>query len=379
MNNIKDQLMGVQNQQASNLFREETRNELVVPKEMSDVQSYKERLRGLKEVQDLTGEIEVLNPNSIILFGQKSSEGISKVSDEILNTIRDTTSEEASEMLVSLTKIMDRFDLDEITKEEKVGMLDKFMKKVGKRIAEILQKYDSMGADIEKIYNVLKKYENDINQANNQLKRLYEANHEFYLELERYIVAGEIAMDEIDAAYIQIQNDLSMDPEYREMLLANLNVSKEMLSQRIYDLQIAENVSLQSAPMIRMMQMTNFNLQRKINSSFIITLPIFKQCLAKAIMLKRQQIQANGLKQLDDKTNELLKRNAAMTAQQSVNVMKMASTSSIEMQTLENTYSTIMNGIEETKRVQEEAMRMRKENTVRLEQMKRELKDKFSK
>ena len=67
----------------------------------------------------------------------------------------------------------------------------------------------------------------------------------------------------------------------------------------------------QSAPMIRMMQMTNFNLQRKINSSFIITLPIFKQCLAKAIMLKRQQIQANGLKQLDDKTNELLKRNAA--------------------------------------------------------------------
>ena len=39
----------------------------------------------------------------------------------------------------------------------------------------------------------------------------------------------------------------------------------------------------------------------------------------------------------------------------------MASTSSIEMQTLENTYSTIMNGIEETKRVQEEAMRMRRE------------------
>ena len=53
--------------------------------------------------------------------------------------------------------------------------------------------------------------------------------------------------------------------------------------------------------MLQSMQMSNFNLMRKINSSFIVTLPIFKQCLAQAVLLKRQEIQAKSLKQLDYK------------------------------------------------------------------------------
>ena len=97
---------------------------------------------------------------------------------------------------------------------------------------------------------------------------------------------------------------------------------KDMLAQRVYDLQIAENVAIQAAPMIQTIQMSNFNLMRKINSSFVITLPIFKQCLAQAIILKRQEIQAKSIKQLDDKTNELIVRNAQRTAAQSVQIAK---------------------------------------------------------
>jgi len=47
--------------------------------EQSDL--YKQQLRQLKEVQDLTSEIEVQNVNSIIQFGQRASENISKISD----------------------------------------------------------------------------------------------------------------------------------------------------------------------------------------------------------------------------------------------------------------------------------------------------------
>ena len=58
---------------------------------------------------------------------------------------------------------------------------------------------------------------------------------------------------------------------------------------RVDDLRIAENVAIQAAPMLQSMQMSNFNLMRKINSSFIVTLPIFKQCLAQAVLLKRDR------------------------------------------------------------------------------------------
>ena len=87
-----------------------------IPIEISDqgVLAYKQSLRTMPEVQNLTSEIEVQNPNSIILFGQKASEEISKVSDELLNSMRTVKSEEASEMLVALTKIMEKFDISEI-------------------------------------------------------------------------------------------------------------------------------------------------------------------------------------------------------------------------------------------------------------------------
>ena len=266
--------------------------------DVATISEYKQRLRGMKEVQDLTSEVEIQNPNSIVMFGQGASEQISKVSDELLNSMKAVKAEEASEMLVNLTKIMDKFDIKELDGSEKQSMLSKFMKGVGNSVAKLFQKYDTMGYEVEKVYVLLKKYENDIRESNANLKKLYDANLHYYQLLEKYIVAGELALEEIEAYIYQISMNNSLGQEEKQMMLQKLEISKEMLSQRVYDLQIAENVAIQSAPMIQTIQMSNFNLMRKINSSFIITLPIFKQCLAQAVILKRQEIQAKSIKQL---------------------------------------------------------------------------------
>ena len=342
--------------------------------DMSTISEYKQRLRGMKEVQDLTNEVEIQNPNSIIMFGQTASENISKVSDELLNSMKAVKSEEASEMLVNLTKIMDKFDVKELEGTEKQSMLSKFMKGVGSSVAKLFQKYDTMGYEVEKVYVLLKKYENDIRESNANLKKLYDANLHFYQLLEKYIVAGELALEEIDAYISQISMNNAMNQEEKQMLIQKLEISKEMLSQRVYDLQIAENVAIQAAPMIQTIQMSNFNLMRKINSSFIVTLPIFKQCLAQAVILKRQEIQAKSIKQLDDKTNELIMRNAQNTARQSVEIAKMASGSSVAISTLEKSFETIMKGIEDTKAIQEANRAERIENSAKLERIKHSMK-----
>ncbi|MGL5548149.1 MAG: toxic anion resistance protein, partial [Culicoidibacterales bacterium] len=336
---------------------------------------YKARLRMLPEVQQLTNQIEVQNPNSIILFGQKASEGISKVSDELLYSIRSVKSEEAGEMLVALTKIMDKFDVEELenAKMGKNTLASKLFKNVGNTIAKMFQKYDTMGYEVDQVYQLLKKYEVDIKESNVNLKKLYNENVAFYHELERYIVAGEMAIDELDRYIYQTQMNQAITEEERNMTIQKLEICKEMLAQRIYDLQIAESVAMQSAPMIQTTQLSNFNLMRKINSSFILTLPIFKQCLIQAIMLKRQEIQAKSIQQLDDKTNELLVRNAQRTASQSVTIAKMASGSSIQIDKLRQSYDTIMKGIEETKAIQQQNAEERKQNSLELERMKQDM------
>ena len=342
--------------------------------DVATISEYKQRVRGMKEVQDLTSEVEIQNPNSIVMFGQGASEQISKVSDELLNSMKAVKAEEASEMLVNLTKIMDKFDIKELDGSEKQSMLSKFMKGVGNSVAKLFQKYDTMGYEVEKVYVLLKKYENDIRESNANLKKLYDANLHYYQLLEKYIVAGELALEEIEAYIYQISMNNSLGQEEKQMMLQKLEISKEMLSQRVYDLQIAENVAIQSAPMIQTIQMSNFNLMRKINSSFIITLPIFKQCLAQAVILKRQEIQAKSIKQLDDKTNELIMRNAQNTARQSVEIAKMASGSSVSISTLEKSFETIMKGIEDTKAIQEANKVQRIENSAKLERIKSTMK-----
>lgn len=342
--------------------------------DVATISEYKQRLRGMKEVQDLTSEVEIQNPNSIVMFGQGASEQISKVSDELLNSMKAVKAEEASEMLVNLTKIMDKFDIKELDGSEKQSMLSKFMKGVGNSVAKLFQKYDTMGYEVEKVYVLLKKYENDIRESNANLKKLYDANLHYYQLLEKYIVAGELALEEIEAYIYQISMNNSLGQEEKQMMLQKLEISKEMLYQRVYDLQIAENVAIQSAPMIQTIQMSNFNLMRKINSSFIITLPIFKQCLAQAVILKRQEIQAKSIKQLDDKTNELIMRNAQNTARQSVEIAKMASGSSVSISTLEKSFETIMKGIEDTKAIQEANKVQRIENSAKLERIKSTMK-----
>ena len=342
--------------------------------DVATISEYKQRLRGMKEVQDLTSEVEIQNPNSIVMFGQGASEQISKVSDELLNSMKAVKAEEASEMLVNLTKIMDKFDIKELDGSEKQSMLSKFMKGVGNSVAKLFQKYDTMGYEVEKVYVLLKKYENDIRESNANLKKLYDANLHYYQLLEKYIVAGELALEEIEAYIYQISMNNSLGQEEKQMMLQKLEISKEMLSQRVYDLQISENVAIQSSPMIQTIQMSNFNLMRKINSSFIITLPIFKQCLAQAVILKRQEIQAKSIKQLDDKTNELIMRNAQNTARQSVEIAKMASGSSVSISTLEKSFETIMKGIEDTKAIQEANKVQRIENSAKLERIKSTMK-----
>lgn len=370
--------------QGFNMGMQSQDNAMAVQGEMSmeeitgQVSEYKQRLRSQREVQALTNEVNIQDTTSIINFGQKASDNISKISDELLNSMKAVKAEEASEMLTNLTKIMDKFDVKEIENTKANSAFSKLFKNMGNTVAKLFQKYDTMGYEVQKVYVLLKKYENDIKEANGNLKRLYDGNLEYYKMLEKYIVAGEMAIEEVDMYLSQIPNDQSMNMEEKQMLIQKLEISKDMLSQRVYDLQIAENVAIQAAPMIQTIQMSNFNLMRKINSSFIITLPIFKQCLAQAVILKRQEIQAKSIKQLDDKTNELIMRNATNTARQSVEIAKMSSGSSIQIETLQKSFETIMKGIEDTKAIQSSNRQQRQENSVKLEQIKANMKRNIS-
>ena len=326
---------------------------------------------GSDEVDALVSTIEVNNLETIVSFGAEAAEEVSKASDIVLNSMSMSQIDESNEMLSSLSKIMSKFDIDEL-KEDK-GLFNKLFGNLRKQLDKILQKYHTMGDEVDKIYVQLKQYESEIKQSNRNLNQMFDANVGYYHQLVKYILAGEQGCKELEAYIAQRQQDYENTADNAIQLeLASLNNALMMLEQRTQDLRTAENVAMQSIPMIKTMEFSNMNLVRKINSAFIVTLPVFKQALAQAIMLKRQKIQAESMAELDKKTNEMLIKNAQNTVEQSKMTAKLASGSSIKIETLEKTWRTIVNGIDETRAIQENARKQRIDDAARLDAIKKE-------
>ncbi len=321
-----------------------------------------------EEVEKLVNTININDVNSIVKFGDAVATEISKASDQVLNTMNMNQVNDSGELLQHLANIMNQFDAKELADEGKKGLLANIKKNVDR----LLSKYQTMGADVDKIYVQLKKYENEIESSNVKLETMFNANIQYYKDLQLYIMAGEQACVEVDNYIAEYRQKLVDAPDSGAvaMDLQTLEQTRQIFEQRVMDLRIAENVAMQTVPMLKSMQFSNLNLIRKINSAFIITMPVFKQSLAQALMLKRQRIQAEAMSALDEKTNELLLKNAQNTVSQTKLTTQMASGSSIKVETLEQTWQTIVDGIDETKRIQEAAKTQRAEDAIKLKKLK---------
>lgn len=338
---------------------------------VEDRKQMNNELVGSDEVDALVSTIEVNNLETIVSFGAEAADEISKASDIVLNSMSMSQIDESSEMLNALSKIMSKFDIDEIREDK--GLFNKLFGNLRKQLEKILQKYHTMGDEVDKIYVQLKQYESEIKQSNRNLNQMFDANVGYYHELVKYILAGEQGCKELENYIAQRQRDYENTADNAIQLeISSLNNALMMLEQRTQDLRTAENIAMQSIPMIKTMEYSNMNLVRKINSAFIVTLPVFKQALAQAIMLKRQKLQAEAMSELDKKTNEMLIKNAKNTVEQSKMTAKLASGSSIKIDTLEKTWRTIVNGIDETRAIQENARKQRIDDAARLDQIKKE-------
>ena len=141
---------------------------------MADRQAMNKELTNSREVDALASQIEISNLETIVTFGSHAAEAISKASDVVLNSMNMSQLDGSSEMLVTLSKIMEKFDIDEI--RENPTLFGKLFGGLRKQLDKILAKYHTMGEEVDKIYVQLKQYEAEIKQSNRKLQQMFDAN-----------------------------------------------------------------------------------------------------------------------------------------------------------------------------------------------------------
>lgn len=344
---------------------------------MQEVQEYKMKLRQSPEVIAIKEhQIDLANGNSIVNYGDKPAQGISTISDSLLTNIKRPDIDTSGEMIGQLTKLIKKFDISEVEKlPSTASPLERVFNTAKKKIDRLLAKYEDLGKEVNEISNILMKNQVEIEKSNQVLHQLMESNNQYYNELEKYVVAGEMALEEIDD-YInnQLPARTDMSEEEKQLALQKLNLSRNILDKRVYDLRLAEALALQTAPMLASMQWTNYNLMLKIKSAGIITLPAFKRGIIQAVELKRQTIVSKSLQDLDNATNELILKNSQNTANLYIENTRRAGESLISIDALKESYQTIQNSLGEARRISEEQAKKRITDTQQLEVLTLEMK-----
>lgn len=329
----------------------------------------KQQLIASGEAQQLSDKLSVHNAQSIVEFGKPASESMSRCADELLRRQDIQQVTQATSMMASLAKIMDKVDIGEIKDLDKdPGFFSKMFSNAQKKLDSMMAKYNNIGAEIEKVCVELRTYESEIKQSNKDLEALYDNGERSYQELLKYTIAGECALEEIAAYRQSLEVAAQTDPD-KAMELQNVVQAEQLLQQRVQDLRMAESVALQSLPTIKALEFGNLNLARKINSSFVVTIPVFKNAVAQAMLAKRQAYQAQALKALDDKTNEMLLKNAHNAAENMKLSAQLSGSSAIKIETIEQSWQTIMDGIKDTKAIQAELARQREADRIKLEEI----------
>ena len=351
----------------------EVKPQLVSNQELSQIQKRQLKLKEEPQVLQLAEKINVKDQIAVLEFGKETANGISTFSDRMLATIKSSNLEKSTALVNNLNKIMDRFDPKEFMEEEKKGgFLKRMFSRSKEQLQRILTKYDSMTKEVDAIHREIQKYEVEMKRNTVELENMYDENLNYFQNLSEHVAAIDVKLEDLQTQLPALQTNAALGDQEVMMELETLQRGMELLENRKYDLEMAQQVSFQSAPQIRLMQQGNNQLIAKINSAFVTTIPIFKQGLVHAVTIHRQKLVSNSMAELDKRTNEMLIQNAENIRQNSVNIARQSGSPSIAIETVETTWQTIMAGIQETKEIQAETVRAREEGRKRIEKLQLE-------
>ena len=288
----------------------------------------------------LTSGICVFDTQSILTFGTEAAAELAKNADGILKSIQTDQVGDASALLAALGGLMEKFDPEDLAETEKKRRFP--FRAAPKQPDDILNKYRALGEDIDRAYIELKRYEAEIRAYDGRLRAIYDANVRFYQNLVCCVEAGEQGLREI-RGYLDAGEIPEADRD-------TVQRSCTLLERRVHDLRLSEAVALQSLPMVQTIRANNRLLIEKLNSAFLVTLPIFRQTLAQAAARKRQRLQAQAMEALDRRTREALEAQTAAQARLKAALPDGAA----QVEALEEARETILKGIREARALQSE-------------------------
>ncbi|MBY6038174.1 toxic anion resistance protein [Fictibacillus nanhaiensis] len=308
-----------------------------------------------EKAYQLAKQIDPTNHQTMITYGAPAQAKLHSFSNTMLEHVKRKDTGQIGEIIGDLMRKLQDVNPEEL-KSNKPTLIGRMFGKISGSVQEVLSKYQKTGAQIDRISVKLDGSKNVLMSDIVMLEKLYENNKEYFQALNVYIAAGELKLDELNQVTIPEMRKVA-EQTNDQMKFQDVNDMVQFadrLDKRVHDLKLSREITIQSAPQIRLIQNTNQALVEKIQSSIMTAIPLWKNQVAIALTLIRQRNAVEAQKQVSKTTNELLLKNAEMLKTNTIETARENERGLIDIETLKKTQENLLSTLEETLRIQEE-------------------------
>ena len=326
-------------------------------------------------LQDALSELDIKDRNSIIYFGSSAQEKLDEISNRMIDGVQNKDVGAAGAALNEMVASIRGFDMDEFNPNVKLAWWQKLFG-VTKPLVKFIQEYEGVRDQIDIISNNLEKHKSQLMTDIVSLDKLYDANLDYFRNLELYIKAGETKLEELEETIIP---DFEAKAQDKEMLaiqdVKEIRGFRDELERRVHDLRLSRQVTMQSLPSIRLIQENDKSLISKITSTLVNTVPLWRNQLAQTVTIFRSHDTAIAVKEAADLTNELLEKNAEGLREANMEVRKQMERGIFDIESIKKANETFIATLDDSLKIAEEGKAARADALIELRKTEHELKD----
>ena len=339
------------------LQMEPSKEELVKIAQKTEVLSPEDR----KRIDEIKDNIDLVNSQTALQFGINAQRNIAEFSDNILSNIRSKDSGYIGDLLSNLVVKVKSFDIEDNKKSSFVKKIPIIGSLVG-NAKSMMAEYDKLSVQVDKIQGELDKARMTMLKDIVMFDNMYERNLEYFKELQLYIKAGEEKIIELQEKTIpKLRMDaMNSQNQMAVQVVSDFENAVSRFEKKIHDLKLSKTIAIQTAPQIRLIQNNDKVLVDKVQSAIYNTIPLWKSQIVIALGLAKQQKVLQMQREITDTTNELLRRNAEMLKQNTIETAKETERGIVDIETVKKVNEDLISTIEETITIQKEGRERRK-------------------
>lgn len=339
-------------------------------KELQPIEENKFSEKDMLQIAKLKEDIDFTNNTHVLQYGSEAQGNISRFSDQILESVRAKDSGHVGELLSSLTSKVEEFN--ESAPKKFVRSIPLVGRLVGKA-DDVANRYDKLSVQVSKISTELDASRNQMMKDIVLLDNMYHKNVEYFKTLEIYIEAGKQKVKEVNEVTLpKLRDEASKSSNPLAMqVVTDFEDSVVRFEKKVHDLELSRTIALQTAPQIRLIQNNDKMLVERVNSTILNTIPLWKNQMVIALGLVNQQKAIQMQKQVSDATNNLLRKNAEMLKQNTLDTARENERGIVDVETIEEVNAKLIETVQEVLKIQQEGRSQRQnaeKELVRIEE-----------